>query len=133
LVAIVCALAASSLGGCGSISQKLGETVADNPKLGLPAGTPERPAAVSAFPAVHDMPPPRPAGLNSQEQIKMEEDLMAARDRQQALVGQTPSPRPSSYTSTPTTPTPPKVLLPTATKKPAQDKPAAPPSSQSIY
>jgi hypothetical protein len=58
---------------------------------------------------------------------------MAARDRQQALVGQTPSPRPSSYTSTPTTPTPPKVLLPTATKKPAQDKPAAPPSSQSIY
>jgi hypothetical protein len=50
---------------------------------GLPAGTPERPSTTAAYPAVHDMPPPRnDTVLTDAEQKKIQNDLNAARDQQ---------------------------------------------------
>ena len=50
---------------------------------GLPAGTPERLAVQPAYPAVHDMPPPRDARmLDEDQQERLEKDLIATRDRQ---------------------------------------------------
>ena len=58
------------------------------PGIGLPAGTPQRTAEPVAFPAVHDVPPPRNSvTLTNLEQQKLEEDLVAARDQQQSTVG----------------------------------------------
>ncbi len=78
--ALLLALAiALSLGACAS-------TVADLPPQlgGLPAGTPQRPAQASAYPAVHDMPPPRPNSvLTEEERKKAEADLKAVRERQE--------------------------------------------------
>ena len=62
------------------------------PGVGLPAGAPERPATQAAYPAVHDMPPARPASLlNAVEQEKIESDLVEARERQQAAAGVAPA------------------------------------------
>jgi hypothetical protein len=50
---------------------------------GLPAGAPDRPATPAAYPAVHDMPPPRDdVVLTNAQQKKAQADLLAARDRQ---------------------------------------------------
>jgi len=55
---------------------------------GLPAGAPERPAAPAAYPAVHDMPPPRPnTVLSDDERKKTEADLAALRARQEKQAG----------------------------------------------
>jgi hypothetical protein len=49
---------------------------------GLPEGPPERPSKPSAYPAVHDMPPPRRSTvLTEAEQKELEDDLVAARNR----------------------------------------------------
>jgi hypothetical protein len=69
----------ASLGACVS-------TVADLPPQigGLPAGTPQRPAEPGVYPAVHDMPPPRPnAVLTEEERKKAEAELAALRERQE--------------------------------------------------
>ena len=53
--------------------------------VGLPAGTPARPVAPYQYPAVHDMPPDRATvPLTEEQQFKLEKDLQAARDRQEA-------------------------------------------------
>jgi hypothetical protein len=58
-------------------------SVADLPIVGLPEGTPARPKDPGAFPAVHDMPAPREeSALDPAEQVKIESELAAARDRQ---------------------------------------------------
>jgi hypothetical protein len=66
------------LAGCGSM-------IADNMPTavgGLPESAPQRPTNPAAYPAVHDLPPPRSeAVLTSEEQRKLEDDLIAARDR----------------------------------------------------
>lgn len=49
---------------------------------GLPEGVPARRAEALAFPAVHDMPPPRPPVLDAEQQKKLEADLIAIRNRQ---------------------------------------------------
>ena len=70
---------AASLGACAS-------TVADLPEQvgGLPAGTPARPVEAPVYPAVHDMPPPRPNKvLTDDERKKAEADLVALRERQE--------------------------------------------------
>ena len=70
---------AAGLGACAS-------TVAEMPSQlgGLPAGTPERPAAPAAYPAVHDMPPPRPnTVLTDAERKKAEAELAELRARQE--------------------------------------------------
>ncbi len=74
------------LAGCSS-------TFADLPAQlgGLPAGTPERSAAPAAYPAVHDMPPPRPNTVLTAEQQKQAEAELAAlraRQAQQAAAAQ---------------------------------------------
>ena len=50
---------------------------------GLPAETPARPVAASyQYPAVHDMPPPRATEpMTDAEQVRLEKDLVKARDR----------------------------------------------------
>jgi hypothetical protein len=49
---------------------------------GLPEDAPARPAAPEPFPAVHSMPPARStAPLSNVEQKQLEDDLVAARDR----------------------------------------------------
>jgi hypothetical protein len=64
------------LSGCASV-------IADMPVIGLPEGAPPRPAAQADYPAVHDMPPRRAdTPLNEQEQQKLEQELIAARDSQ---------------------------------------------------
>jgi hypothetical protein len=56
--------------------------------MGLPAGTPERPATPYQYPAVHDMPPPRPTQPMSEEQLQnLENELAVVRDRQEAREG----------------------------------------------
>jgi hypothetical protein len=50
---------------------------------GLPDNTPARPASQMAYPAVHDMPPPRTSAVLTPEQVKdAEAELTAVRDRQ---------------------------------------------------
>jgi hypothetical protein len=90
-VPILAAVAAAGLSGCGSISQKFAETASQMPAVGLPAGAPERPSTPVAFPAVHDIPPPRnSATLTNTEAEQLEDDLATARDKQQSGVGLTP-------------------------------------------
>ena len=51
---------------------------------GLPAGAPARPAMPYQYPAVHDMPPARATSTMSEdEQLKLEKELAATRDRQE--------------------------------------------------
>ena len=79
---LVAALMAGALGlsGCSA-----GSVISDhmpNALGGLPEGAPQRPTKPSAFPAVHDMPPPRGSTvLTDAEQKKLEDDLIAARTR----------------------------------------------------
>ena len=55
---------------------------------GEPAGIPERPTEVYAYPAVHDMPPPRTTTtLTEEQQVKMEKELSTVRDKQEARDG----------------------------------------------
>ena len=53
-------------------------------EMGEPPDAPARPANPYAYPAVHDMPPPRATPTMSEDQqIKLESDLAAVRDRQE--------------------------------------------------
>lgn len=58
-------------------------------ELGLPQGAPARPAAPYRYPAVHDMPPERgTAPMSEEEQLKLEKELQAVRDRQERQAAQ---------------------------------------------
>lgn len=73
---------AVALAGCvpASVFEKLPSDMG-----GLPAGTPEPPAKPYAYPAVHDMPPPRAAApMTEEQQVKLEKELDEVRDRQKA-------------------------------------------------
>src|SRR3954469_14668851 len=81
-------IVAVGLAGCGSISEKFRDTAAALPGVGLPAAAPERTAQPVAFPAVHDVPPPRNSvTLTNTEQAQMERELVTARDEQQVVSG----------------------------------------------
>jgi hypothetical protein len=85
---LVPVIAAVGLAGCGSISEKFRDTAASLPGVGLPADAPERTAQPVAFPAVHDIPPPRNSvTLTNTEQDQMERELVKARDDQQVASG----------------------------------------------
>jgi type IV secretory pathway VirB10-like protein len=73
LVALAVLVSGCSTAQIDSIPQAIG---------GLPAGAPARPAQAPDFPAVHDMPPPRPAVLDAEQQKRLEADLIAVRNRQ---------------------------------------------------
>jgi hypothetical protein len=76
------------------MSTKFADSMSQMPAVGLPAGSPERPAEPAAYPAVHDIPAPRNSvTLTNFEQEKMEDDLMAARDQQQKSVGVAAQPK----------------------------------------
>ena len=79
LVAMLIA-AAVGLAGCSA-----GSMVGDHMPTalgGLPEGAPQRATKPYAYPAVHDMPPPRGSTvLTDAEQKKLEDDLIAARTR----------------------------------------------------
>jgi hypothetical protein len=83
LVAAGLIAAAVALAGCGS-------TIADRMPTavgGLPEGSPQRPTTPAAYPAVHDMPPPRATQvLSDADAKKLEDDLKATRDRAAAAV-----------------------------------------------
>jgi hypothetical protein len=52
--------------------------------MGEPDDTPARPVTPYVYPAVHDMPPAREApAMTEEQQVKLEKDLEAARDRQE--------------------------------------------------
>jgi hypothetical protein len=89
---VVCA-SSFALAGCASSS--LSSLIDSLPReIGLPADTPERPATPAAYPAVHDMPPPRPnTTLSAEEQVELEKELTAVRARQEAITGVKASPR----------------------------------------
>jgi hypothetical protein len=71
------------LPGCASISEKFASTMSQAPGIGLPDNAPRRPVEPAAYPAVHDIPPPRSAAvLTELEQQKLEDDLVAARQHQ---------------------------------------------------
>jgi hypothetical protein len=64
--------------GCSSVVDNLPSP------LGLPAGTPERPAKPPAFPPLYDPAPRESKPLTQEEQKKLEAELAAARERQNA-------------------------------------------------
>ncbi len=88
------------LSGCASISQQIAETASQAPEIGLSPNAPARPAQQMAYPAVHDVPPPRTAAvLTDIEQQKLETDLVSARNQQQAMAGVTPADRKKTQSS----------------------------------
>jgi hypothetical protein len=90
-IARVSFLAAFLGTGAAIVAGCAASTVADRVPAaigGLPEGAPPRPATPAAYPAVHDMPPARStAVLTSEEQAKVEEELVAARNRNAAASG----------------------------------------------
>lgn len=73
-------VAAAGLAGCSAGSMMGDHT--PSALGGLPEGAPQRSNKPSAYPAVHDMPPPRGSTvLTDAEQKKLEDDLIAARNR----------------------------------------------------
>ena len=85
-------IAAAGLSACASISEKFAGTMSEAPIIGLPDSAPQRPVEPAAYPAVHDVPPPRTAAvLTEMEQQKLEDDLVAARRTQHAGAGTAPA------------------------------------------
>jgi hypothetical protein len=125
-IVLICVGGASGLAGCSSISEKMAEKIADMPGVGLPAGVPERPATPPPYPAVHSMPPGRTnAVLTDAEQQKMEDELVAVRERQKSFA---PTP---ALEELPPPPSPANA----ASRKSAPSRPASAPTSsnRSIY
>jgi hypothetical protein len=70
-------LLSAALAGCSSVVDNIPHAMG-----GLPDGVPARPAAQPAYPAVHDMPPPRTDGaLSEVESKRLREDLKNTRNR----------------------------------------------------
>ena len=79
LLVLALAGACAVLASCSSVLSELPAAAG-----GLPAGTPERSATPPAYPAVHDMPPPRAnAVLTEDEKKRLEAELAAMRAAQE--------------------------------------------------
>ena len=126
IVAALLLAAGALIGSCatGTVADHAPATVGS-----LPEGAPARPSNPYSFPAVHDMPPPRDEKvLTVEEQRKVEEELVAARNRSATTIG--PTGKPATTASKPAaTPRKPaaKAEKPVAgAEKPAADteKPA---------
>jgi hypothetical protein len=91
------------LSGCsGMIADNMPAAVG-----GLPADAPPRPVTSTAFPAVHSMPPGMPpvrtsTPLSADQQKQLEDDLVAARDRNNV----NPDPPPPAETAANPAPNP---------------------------
>jgi hypothetical protein len=87
---LACGLAVGLAGCSSSTLTTLNEALPR--EVALPADTPERSAQPPAYPAVHDMPPPRASTtLSADEQIKLEDELVAMRSRQEIATAPTQS------------------------------------------
>src|SRR5262245_6116857 len=112
-VAALLLATAALLAGCAT------GTVADHVPAavgGLPEGAPARPSSPYSYPAVHAMPPAREEKvLTAEEQKKVEDELVAARNRTAGSAA--PSGKPAAGASKPAA----------ASRKPAvsAEKPAA--------
>jgi len=74
---VLCVLALP-VGGCAT-------SIADIPLIGVPSDAPARPKEAGAYPAIHDLPADREqTAMEPSEQIKIQKELIAARDRQAA-------------------------------------------------
>jgi hypothetical protein len=86
-------LALALVSGCGGVMTGCASSVADRVPTavgGLPEGAPARPEAPYAYPAVHDMPPPRSETvLSSEQQKQVEDELVAARNKATSASGST--------------------------------------------
>jgi hypothetical protein len=119
---------AVALGGCGSMNSGVSQALGNAPGIGLPAGAPERPADPLAFPPVHDMPPPRTtAVLTSDEQRRIEKELVAAREGQRAAPAEE---APQAPALAPVAPSRKPVIQPRPAAKP---RPAPASSAATIY
>lgn len=86
--------AALLLFGCSSSATNNLIDSVPNSIGGLPTNAPERSAEPIAYPAVHDMPPPRTnTTLSAEEQVQLEKDLTAVRNRQEVVTGVAPAKR----------------------------------------
>jgi hypothetical protein len=75
---------ALSMGGCAT-------SIADMPLVGVPSDAPARPKEAGAYPAIHDIPADREqSALEPSEQLKIQKELIAARDRQAAGTAKSP-------------------------------------------
>jgi hypothetical protein len=76
-------LVASSLALLADCSSS--QVIEDLPaSVALPADAPARPATPYAYPAVHDMPPPRATEpMSAEDQLRLEKELTAVRNRQE--------------------------------------------------
>jgi hypothetical protein len=78
LAAAVLLASLAALGGCSSIAD-----------LGVPADAPARAKDASAYLPVHDIPPDRSEQtIKPADQAKIEQELIAARDRQASTAAQ---------------------------------------------
>lgn len=85
------------LGGCasGGMLEQLPPALG-----GEPAGLPAKPKTDYQYPAVHDMPPDRASTpMSDTEQVRLEKELQAARDKQEAEYGAAPDAAPPAPTS----------------------------------
>ncbi len=123
---LACAVTlAALLGGCGSVNDRMSGVLGSAPGIGLPDEAPERPADRLAYPPVHDMPPPRTtAVLTSDEQRRIEKDLVTAREGQRNAG---PAEEPQAPALAPVAPARKPVIQP----KPAAPRRAAPAASSS--
>ena len=84
---------AAVLGGCSSgafIDKLPGE-------MGEPVDAPARPVTPYVYPAVHDIPPPRATPtMTEDQQIKLENDLAAVRDKQETREKAATAPAPKA-------------------------------------
>jgi hypothetical protein len=84
-VALLLLASAAGMPGCtaANFGDRMPQAVG-----GLPEGVPPRPQTTSSYPAVNDVPPPRASSvLTSEEQMKVEDELTAARNRAASAAG----------------------------------------------
>jgi hypothetical protein len=82
LSALLLLASAPGLAGCSSVIDHIPQALG-----GMPDGVPARPAIPAAFPAVHDMPPNRgDAPLTEADRKRLQDDLIAARQRAEQAV-----------------------------------------------
>ncbi len=86
-LAVAASLTGCSAGPLGDASKEIGDQLKTMPESlgGLPPDAPKAPAMQYQYPAVHDMPPPRSTEpMSEDQQYRLENELKAIRDRQEA-------------------------------------------------
>src|SRR4051794_6587622 len=85
--AVAVSLTGCAAGPLSDASNSIGDKLKSMPESlgGLPPDMPKGPAVPYQYPPVHDMPPPRATEpLSEDQQYRLEKELSAVRDRQEA-------------------------------------------------